>query len=577
MATVFNAFAPEDEEKDQQAQQQNGGSTSAPTVNPTVTNGQSATTSGGGGVSGPSSSGRFTNLQKYIKANADFKQDQGGLAGSISNNIQQSADQTKGQIDQAAQAFKNQANTAQASYVQPTQPNQPSLLQKATADPTAFLQNQQDVAALNAQRDAAYTGPNSLQDLEGKQNLGNLNTNVQNVKSQAEQTGTEAGRFNLLRQMFGKPSYTTGAQRLDNLVLQGNQDQAQKLQQTRQIGNQAARALDTTNAATQDQAKQYAAQADQIRNDTRSGLNNAVSDFDKSMNRRVLDAQTQQAHDYDQTLTNANNGQLSSGILHDLGIDDGANIYNVDLGKYINQSAITPTKQTIASDTDYARANALQQLLGGAADSDRSQILASYGDPSQADAYRTAQKYVTDPQGLANAIQAAKSQYESSAATPQTLMAQAQSALNGNLYVGGGIENAIKSGAASIRNLLQPAKDNPMLAGGYGLSPEQLSAVESMSDEDVLKNYGGMGQTYGALPQDYGPGRDYNWLLNQAASERGKLSDAQNQFNSIRNMFKVDRQAHANDVAQIPLQPNPDVPATQPSPLGVPAPIGRSI
>lgn len=222
-------------------------------------------------------SGRFTNLQGFLQANKGFAQKQGGLAGKMSQRIgtqvgqaqqtlateKQKFGQTLGGIKQEAVKTKEATRPSlgylsgyggteaekqyqfdEAGNITGLKPQaQPGQMQLAV-QPEQAQAPQMDInqASENIRKaqELKYTGPERLgaeKELEAqKQTLGEL----------GQATASQEGRFGLLNRFFGRPTYSTGQQRLDQLLVQGNQPQLQKLLGTRQQTAQFGGAFDKT-------------------------------------------------------------------------------------------------------------------------------------------------------------------------------------------------------------------------------------------------------------------------------------------------------------------------------------------
>lgn len=296
MASLFQPFSTEDDDKNKDGSGSGNSSSSSQPLQPQSISGSSQAstiTANGGAGSGQAqnqnqnaqqqgtSSGNYTNLQKYMTANQGFNNGQ-GLGAKVVNNINQAADQTKQQVNAAGNAFQQQAQS-QINTWNSAQP----LVQQAVADPSTFVQNNDNVAKVTAARDAQYTGPKSLQDLQGENNLANLQMKTQNVNDMANQGQTESGRFNLLRQMFGNQNYSRGQQSLDNLLVQGDKDQLRQMQATRQVAGDTANTLNAAQQQAQKTAADATQQAQQVQTDTRNAFNGAINTLDTSLQSKV--------------------------------------------------------------------------------------------------------------------------------------------------------------------------------------------------------------------------------------------------------------------------------------------------
>lgn len=232
-----------------------------------------------GSVSGPgagaspaakgTSSGRFTNLQSYLKANqpANFGQ-------NLSAKVQQKAQDVTQSIDKSRQEF--QQKTAQA--IQPFQ-NSSQFVNQALTDPTKFVQQQPELQRFDTIRAGAYAGPKELED------AGQLQAQTQNIQGLAKLGATEGGRFNLLRTMFNQPTYTKGQQTLDNLILQGGPNAG--LSSLKRVGAQAGRGLQQSLTSSLAEGQQATATAGIASEALKKGLMTSEEGFSKSIQDRV--------------------------------------------------------------------------------------------------------------------------------------------------------------------------------------------------------------------------------------------------------------------------------------------------
>jgi hypothetical protein len=197
-------------------------------------------------VSGPSTvspsqpqrqgSGRFTNIQKYINANKTAGQN---LVNNVSGSIQKDIGQQKSKTDESASAVRQGIQQGQQGLNQGSQFGQQlNTIGQNIKSQTSNDQNQafanRDVNALgidqfdNTNYQKFQQGQNLDEVRLGLQNRNfvNQNQNLQNVAQQNLQNiSSDAGRFNMIRNMFGKninPGYTSGQQRLDTMFLSQN-------------------------------------------------------------------------------------------------------------------------------------------------------------------------------------------------------------------------------------------------------------------------------------------------------------------------------------------------------------------
>lgn len=427
MAVISNQFKPKDEQDDQSGSE-NTAPASAPVSVTGVGDAAPATTSGGtvSGAQTPSKSGAFTNITNYLQANANYNKSGGGLAGQITGNIQKSADATKQGLDQAQNQFNNgysqnvgnfsgavdngpapvggpgttqstTPSTLPQADVAPAPPKLASTYQNVIDDPTHASADA--TAAFMKARDAQYTGPTSL-DVNGK-----LKADATNVKNLADQSGTESGRFSLLKNMFNNGNYSGGQQKLDNLLLQSNPNQVNKLQSLRPVANGLVNNLNTAQNSIAGQvsdAQRLATQAQQL---SRDALQKGVTDFASGDNsvlgQRLADYKLKLAGQQASEQKDFSNGKLTPEELAASGLTDGDKTFGLDLNgtdengnSFFNKTDPSFNLQNVANSDDYDRIAALSRLSGGLGNSTIDNSLKQYVDPTQAG---IANSILTDP------------------------------------------------------------------------------------------------------------------------------------------------------------------------------------
>lgn len=222
--------------------------------------------------------GRFTNIQKYLSANTGAGQQ---LGQQIGQKAEQQAEQVRKGIESARTQFGQQAA-----------PEQQRL-----AGAGQFIQQ-----SLQAPQNLSQEQIKQYQDLASGQlaaptlNLAQQQQQAQQLQQTAKAGQTETGRYDLLRQTFGTPSYTQGQRRLDQLFLQtqspeqlqrrlqqaaagatGGVTQAQsdlgsQLQQLQQAAQEAQTAAQTGAQTQQEQLLSQGQQLGQERTAEQQGL-----------------------------------------------------------------------------------------------------------------------------------------------------------------------------------------------------------------------------------------------------------------------------------------------------------------
>ena len=339
------------------------------------------------------SSGRFTNLQKYMKANAP-----GELAGKVSGRIEQGAQQAGQKINEAAQAFQQAAQQNRLATGQNKQFAQQQIQQAGQGEVS-----EQDAQKFQGIASGGYRGPSGLQ------NAQSLAARAQSAESLGRATATEGGRQAVLGQLFGRSSYGAGQQKLDNLLL-GAGGGLQQLRQAR------ARAQGLSDRASQEAQKAeqlgqaYRTEDEGFRQKVQEDLTGSARSLDTTVADRVkaLNESAPQELAAAQAELKAfqDTGAPISQKTADLfGLSEGTSTYGADLAGLVRQGQ-QATKTTAATADEARRAQALAKLGGNVVDL---QDLSGTYDPTKAASYRAIE---ADTAGLNPLLEDAQSQYQ---------------------------------------------------------------------------------------------------------------------------------------------------------------------
>lgn len=272
----FFADDQEDEDTNQQSQQaQNDGTM--------ISSGQSGTIGGGGPVSSnaPTSSGRFTNLQKYLSANKETATNVGAgtqIAGQTAQQKQQTS-QRIGQESEKTQQAQQAGRGLDYQADLGAQAQQASNLDQA----------QPIISALEARAKTQFTGP---KEISAK---AELQQKARNLQETADLAKTEGGRFALLKNTFGKPSYNQGQQRLDQLLVQSDPTQQRQLQGLRKISGALGQELKGAEGTAAQRAQELEQQATETREKTLADVTGAGEGVNQSLAQRVAEFNANEA------------------------------------------------------------------------------------------------------------------------------------------------------------------------------------------------------------------------------------------------------------------------------------------
>jgi len=306
-------------------------------VAPTIQAGQSATFTAGSqqpGAAAPTSSGRFTNVQRYLNANKNAD-----IGGKLAGNIGNEADKLKTETANEVAAFTSATPTADSGFLSNVRAGN---LDYTDPNIQAKIKAHQNSSSLPGLSNSLTTGSNYL------------NSTVANAQD-------PNGHFSLLRQYFNKPSYNKGQQNLDYLLMNTDATQAKKIQDAAAA---AKTQVDSTNAAISGA------------NTTLTDLNTYGSNLNEALGgqlTKLSDVQSERQHKMDMFLSAVERGdvKLANQYGGALGIDP-ASYMSANAGA-INQNARTNSGSLFTMDTSLgasltpaqlAQYNALANLTG---------------------------------------------------------------------------------------------------------------------------------------------------------------------------------------------------------------------
>lgn len=297
--------------------------------------------------SNPRGSG-FTNLSNYLQANQ-----QNRLGSSIGAGITSSANQASQGLQQASQDFQGAAQRGQLATDANRQAREVvlgRLASGATTPPT-----DQEVQQFGKYLGGQYAGPTALG------NQFNLAQSANKAESLGRGLSTAEGRQGLLQQFVGAPQYTSGQQKLDNLLLgaTGGKELAQAKQKTVGLTNAVAR--ESQRAAST--AAQNQAAAQKFGEETKNQINAQKSTISTPLQQQLDAAQKAQQDAMARIQESAKTGQFTAQDMAMLGLTEGQNLYDVNVAQNLNP-VINPTLGGLATDQQKAQLSALAKLSG---------------------------------------------------------------------------------------------------------------------------------------------------------------------------------------------------------------------
>lgn len=315
-------------------------------------------------------SGRFTNIQQYIKANQ-------GAGKQLASGIGKKGTDASQQIAQNVQKAKGLTGDIQSEQQRLGQVGQ--ITSQIQQDPTQLVQDPNQLQQVTKLREGQ-----NLAGRLGSQAKNYLQTggqSLEEVRGLGQQLGTESGRFDALRSAFGRrPGYSGGEQRLDQVLLQSDPNDPlgnlqRNLTQQAQLGSQELQQTQTqlgtgiSNIESQtDEAQKALLETlgvfDNVEGEEPGGelgkLYSALSEAEAS-------AEAQRAQDVESYKQQLREGTFTDPeFLETLGLSEGDRLYGLDLSglESIISGGDDITMADVAEEDQLNRLDALRQLAG---------------------------------------------------------------------------------------------------------------------------------------------------------------------------------------------------------------------
>jgi hypothetical protein len=335
-----------DEEQDEEGQGGQG---------PQATGAQSSVISSGGGEA-VGSGGKpepFVGISQYINAN---KPQSEKLANQVAAKVNEKASAVDSALGSAQSSFNQAADSQKVS-------GDEGLFNAVKTNATSVTSDPSKKSQFDALRNASYTGPQKLEDLDSGNAWGGIQSALQKAKQAKAATGTEEGRMGLIKEVSNNPRQSQGGLVFDNLLLQSNPNSASKLQgagsSLNDIDQRLAAANTSAAAKSKEIADNNAAVRGQARGAAQTGYQNFTSDL--AAREAAKDAEQQTAFENAQKAIDYRN--VPDDLLQSLGLKSGQSIYNANLQDFLKRND-TANAKTLATDDDYAKQSALMSLMG---------------------------------------------------------------------------------------------------------------------------------------------------------------------------------------------------------------------
>lgn len=351
----YNSF-----EDDELLQQQQQPFTTGPS--PNDPSGQA--TQNVGGANAPDSPGNFVGIKKYLDAN---KSQAGKLGDQTAGVIGQSTNKAQESLSGLQNTFKQQVGSAPQF--------DENAYNQLNTDPGKLTDQQR--ANLKTNYDAQYSGPSSLQDNRLSDQYSDAQKNLLKARENVELADTEEGRQSLISQINNKPR-TQGATTFDSVLLSsggGRQKIADAAKQNEFVKDDL---LGKANQEASSLAGSVSGQINTNRGKVQGAATNQATALEQAIRNALQTSRdtaatrssqvSQDIADFDldpYTLSLLQSGTPGQPGYKALG--EGFNTYGVNLNdpRYFRQADLDSIQASnVASEDDYARAQALEQLMG---------------------------------------------------------------------------------------------------------------------------------------------------------------------------------------------------------------------
>ncbi len=271
----------QDEEEDKQLAGPQG-----PEGGPVQTSTPSGTLAGGAGAPGAPAGaakpgGSFQGISSYLARNKPAAQRLGEQVGGA---VRAKGDTARSTLETQQQAFNDVVGSKEVKQ-------DAGLQNQILTDPTALSKNTADAARVKSMRDAAYTGPKTLEETD-------LYKPVSAAFGEAKRTGdltnSAGGRMELIAGV-AKPGsrITKGRLTLDEALVSGDAGAREAVSAGRDSLNDLNSRLQAASAASQGRATEAATTTNATRNAVRGALGTSRSNFETDLEGRLAAARTE--------------------------------------------------------------------------------------------------------------------------------------------------------------------------------------------------------------------------------------------------------------------------------------------
>ena len=298
-------------------------------------------------------SGRFTNIQKYIQANqpATARLAESAAAG----------------VERRAQEARQSASEAQEGFEQESAAERQRLSgAKEYASQTLSQAGQAPLTEEQLGRFTSLRKGEQQQFNPAEERFAEAISQAKQAKQLSESARTEAGRFELIKQAFSKPTerYTKGAGKLDQLLLQASPEASKQfLSRTKQATAGLTEEVAAQREANRVALQQLSGQSEEARAFIAGQLPEVLSAQETAIRGSRDTAIEERQQHMDSLIEAFNSGEISAEQASQLGLSEGDILYGADLGQYLTPGKFATLSEAVTPE-QASRYQALRQLSG---------------------------------------------------------------------------------------------------------------------------------------------------------------------------------------------------------------------
>lgn len=291
--------------------------------------------------SASSSSGQYTNINKYLTANQDQAQAMGSELTSM--------------VENQAEKAKSSINDLEKSVVKA-----PDL------DPTKYLDNPSSISSADynqLKNTGGYSGPKSIDELK---TLDSTMKTTNEASQKVKALGSDSGVKTLLSDQYNRPSYSSGELNLDNVLVRNDSNTIDRINSIQNKYSNLNNMLSNTTTKVGNSIAEAQAQALKNKEKFIPAEQAAWQRVVEPIQERVAAYNEDKDQNLKNIMDDLANSRLNATTINELGINpaDIGNLYDLDLSKYIITDQSEATLDNIANSEERARYAALRQLIG---------------------------------------------------------------------------------------------------------------------------------------------------------------------------------------------------------------------